>query len=66
MSYLHDNVRGVRIMGNSLVVELPTLDRATLVRIQVPQPIWLEYTNDTLVLLSQSITKNVIFRWHKS
>ncbi len=28
----------VFIMGDSLAVELPALDRATLVRIQVPQP----------------------------
>lgn len=26
------------ILGNSLAVELPALDRAALVRIQVPQP----------------------------
>jgi hypothetical protein len=29
---------GSALMGDSLAVELPALDRAALVRIQVPQP----------------------------
>jgi hypothetical protein len=29
----------IAFLGDSLVVELPALDRATLVRIQVPQPL---------------------------
>lgn len=41
------------IMGDSLAVELPALDRATLVRIQVPQP---HFNKTKLGFLRQSPT----------
>jgi hypothetical protein len=53
----------VAFLGDSLVVELPALDRATLVRIQVPQPlkqmIKLNVKNSLAIRLSHKF-KNLI------